>query len=117
MSIESKMYFWLSLHGEHIDLPKIEEALQIKLENNCIIAPEKLPVNSNCPIFYEQIAWLLDLIEKNKEILFNLGVNFSESEIWMVYNYDKQCNIEFDAVLLERMGNLGLKLCVSCEES
>ncbi|MGN1305719.1 MAG: hypothetical protein ACI4YB_11865 [Oscillospiraceae bacterium] len=114
MSFESNMDFWLSLYGDNIDLPKIEEALQVKLEDNRIIAPEELSVNSNCPIFYEQIAWLLDLVEKNKGILLNLGVNFSESEIWMVYYYDKQCNMEFDAVLLERMGKLGLKLCVSC---
>lgn len=116
MAIESEMIFWLSLCGKNINLPKIEDTLQIKLEDNRIIAPKSLSSNSNFPIFYEQIAWLLDLIEKNKETLLNLGVVFTESQIWMIYLYEKQCNMEFDAILLERIGNLGIKLCVSCED-
>ena len=37
-------------------------------------------------------------------------------ESQMIYYYDKQCNMEFDPDLMERMGKLGLKLCVSCQE-
>lgn len=116
MPEKSNMYFWLSLNGEKIDLPQIEKALHIKLNGNCIDAPKKLPTNSDCPIFYEQIAWLLDLIERNKETLIGSGVDLSRSQIWLNYAYCKQCNMEFDAALLERMGKLGLKLCISCEE-
>ena len=57
MSGKSNMQFWLSLNGENIDLPKIEKALQIRLNGNCIDAPRELPTNRNCPIFYEQSAW------------------------------------------------------------
>lgn len=116
MPTESEMIFWLSLCGKNIDLPKIEDKLQIKLEDNRIIAPKNLYSNSDSPIFYEQISWLLDLIEKNKEALLDSGVVFSESQIWMIYLYEKQCNMEFDAALLEHMGDLGIKLCISCED-
>lgn len=112
-----KMYFWLSLFGENIDLHKIEKSLEIKLEDNRIIAPENLSVDPDCPVFYEQILWLLDLIEKNMDTLLKAGVDFTNSQIWVIYYYDKQCNMEFDAVILERIGKLGLKLCVSCAES
>ncbi len=112
----SNMYFWLTLGGENIDLPGIENALQINLTDNRMEAPEELIANNDCPVFYGQIAWLLDFAEKNRHLLEEFGVVFSESQIWMIYLYEKQCNMEFDANLLERMGKLGLKLCVSCDE-
>lgn len=116
MSGKSNMQFRLSLNGENIDLPQIEEALHIRLNGGCIDAPKELPTNRNCPIFYEQIAWLLDLAEKNRETLIGSGVDLSRSQIWLNYAYCKQCNMEFDAALLERMGKHGSKLCISCEE-
>ena len=62
------------------------------------------------------MAWLLNLVEKNEEELIRLGVDFSDSQICMIYYYEKQCNMEFDAGLMERKRKLGLKLCVSCQE-
>ena len=113
---EPEMCFWMALYGKNINLPEIEELLQIKLDNNRINVPEDLPEDPDGPVFYEEIAWLLDLVENNSKELIELGVYFSDSQIWMIYYYDKQCNMEFDSCLMERMGKLGLKLCVSCQE-
>lgn len=114
--MESKMSFWMTLYGKDIDLAKIEELLNIKLDNNRIGVPDNLPGKPDGPMHYDEIAWLLDLVENNKKELLKLGVDFSDSQIWMIYYYDKQCNMEFDSDLMERMGKLGLKLCVSCQE-
>lgn len=113
---EPRMSFWLSLYGKNIDFDKIESLLHIKLDDNRINVPDDIPDNPDGPIFYEEIAWLLELVEENKKELLELGVKFSDSQIWMIYYYDKQCNMEFNADLLERMGKLGLKLCVSCQD-
>ena len=113
---EPSMSFWMTLYGKNIDLVKIEELLHVKFENNCIFVPDDLPKDPDEPVYYDEIAWLLDLIEKNEKGLRDNGVDFSDSQIWMIYDYDKQCNMEFDADLLERIGKLGMKLCVSCEE-
>ena len=40
----------------------------------------------------------------------------SKMSFRMICYYDKQCNMEFDPELMVRMGKLGLKLCVSCQE-
>ena len=93
-----------------------EELLHIRLDNNSIRVPDNLPENPDEPVFYEEIEWLLDLAEENEKELIRLGVDFSDSQIWMIYYYDKQCNMEFDPNLMGRMGKLGLKLCVSCQE-
>ncbi len=111
----SEMSFWLALYGKNINLSEIENLLQIELDNNRMRAPKDLPEDPDGPIFYKEIAWLLDMAEKNKEKLTELGVAFSECEIWMIYYYDKQCNMEFAPDLMERMGKLGIKLCVSCQ--
>ena len=103
-------------YGKNIDLTGIEELLHIKLDNNRIDVPIDLPDDPDGPIFYEEIAWLLNLAEKNAKEMTALGVDFSDSQIWMIYYYDKQCNMEFNPDLMERMGKLGLKLCVSCQE-
>ena len=113
---EPEMTFWLTIYGKNINLAKIEELLEVKLDNNRIFVPDDLPEDPDGPIHYDEIAWLLDLVEKNKKELLDLGVDFSDSQIWMIYYYDKQCNMEFDPDLMERMGKLGLKLCVSCQE-
>lgn len=65
-------------------------------------------------MFYGEIAWLLDLVESKAVELINAGVCFEESQIWMTYYYEGQCNMEFDSLLLKRMGDLDLKLCVTC---
>ena len=113
---EPKMSFRMTLYGKNIDLSGIEELLHIQLDNNSIRVPDNLPENPDGPVFYEEIEWLLDLAEENEKELIRLGVDFSDSQIWMIYYYDKQCNMEFDPDLMERMGKLGLKLCVSCQE-
>ncbi|MCH4153838.1 MAG: hypothetical protein LKF32_04210 [Mageeibacillus sp.] len=113
---EPRMSFWMTLYGKNIDLVKIEKLLHVKLDDNCIRVPDNLPEDPDGPVFYEEIAWLLDLIEKNEKELRDLGVDFSDSQIWMIYYYVKQCNMEFDPDLMARMGKLRLKLCVSCQE-
>lgn len=113
---EPEMRFWMALYGKNIDLAGIEDLLNIKLDNNRIDVPDDLPDDPDGPIFYEEIAWLLNLAEKNEKEMTGLGVDFSDSQIWMIYYYDKQCNMEFTPDLMERMGKLGLKLCVSCQE-
>lgn len=106
--------FWLSLHGENIDFSEIENILQVKIFKDRIDVPFLDMEDTEYPVFYAEIAWLLDLVEGKKDELLNLGVCFAESQIWMIYYYEAQCNMEFDSELLRRMGNLGLKLCVSC---
>ncbi len=56
------------------------------------------------------------MIEPNVAGLKRIGVCFEDSAIWMIYEYFSQCNMEFDAGVLRRIGELGLKLCVSCYE-
>ncbi len=63
-----------------IALAGIEELLHIELDNNRIDVPDDLPEDPDGPVFYEEISWLLDLIERNEKELVELGVDFSDSQ-------------------------------------
>ena len=112
---DPEMRFWMTVYCKDIDRIKIEELFQVKLDGDRIRVPDDLPEDPDGPIHYKEIAWLLNLVEKNKKELLEMGVDLSDAQIWMIYYYDKQCNMEFDPDLMERMGKLGLKLCVSCQ--
>jgi hypothetical protein len=44
------------------------------------------------------------------------GFDFDEVSIWYLYEYSGQCNMEFEPQDLKRLGNLGVRLCISCWE-
>lgn len=46
--------------------------------------------------------------------LEQVGVARNDITVWVLYEYDQQCNLEFPATDLERLGNAGISLCVSC---
>lgn len=62
----------------------------------------------------DYIAYFLDLLEGNYEKLSLIGVERSDISIWLLYEYDQQCNMEFSPDNMKRMGDNGVVLCVSC---
>lgn len=58
--------------------------------------------------------YFLDLLEGNYERLSLIKVERCDISIWLLYEYDQQCNMEFSPDNLKRMGENGIVLCVSC---
>jgi hypothetical protein len=46
--------------------------------------------------------------------LTKLGIQPNNVTVWMMYEYDQQCNMEFEPKDLMALGTAGLKLCISC---
>ena len=67
--------------------------------------------------YFDIINIFLDILEKKYEELEKLNIKRSDILIWMLYEYDQQCNMEFDPVRLKRLGDNGIKLCISCWDS
>ena len=59
----------------------------------------------------------LNLLKNKKKELESINVRNSDIEFWMIYEYDNQCNLEFDPKDLFRIGEKGFSLCISCYES
>ncbi len=56
----------------------------------------------------------LDLLDGKFEMLREIGVEIEQISIWMYYEYDEQCNLEFLPKDLMRIGQSGISLCISC---
>lgn len=57
---------------------------------------------------------LLDILENKYEQLESIGVTKEQITLWFYYNYEFQCNMEFEPEHLKRMGVNGIKLCITC---
>ena len=62
----------------------------------------------------EGLHYLLQLIEVNFSELQTVGLDKGAISIWYYYEFDEQCNMEFDSDDLKRMGECGITLCISC---
>lgn len=58
----------------------------------------------------------MDLLEPNFEKLNEIEIRNNDIVIWLVYEYDKQCSMEFDSEELERIGRNSITLCIDCLE-
>lgn len=88
-----------------------------------------LGVNSNTPPFweiqyaqYEKDAYIsyidlfLSVLKGKYDQLNMIGVERENISIWILYEYDGQCNLEFNPSDLQRIGKEGITLCISCWE-
>jgi hypothetical protein len=66
--------------------------------------------------YFDFINYFLDLLEKKYLRLEQIGVFREHISIWMIYEYNNQCNIQFIPKDLKRLGENGVSLCVSCYE-
>lgn len=54
----------------------------------------------------------LNLLEKHKESLLRIDDKHTIT-LWMTYEYDDQCNMEFPTEHVRRMADLNVYLCIS----
>ena len=58
----------------------------------------------------------VSIIEKNLEQLKKIGIKEDSISFWYMYEYEQQCNMEFEPAIMRQIGNLGVVLCISCRE-
>ncbi|MGD9494461.1 MAG: hypothetical protein AB7V36_14040 [Bacteroidales bacterium] len=51
------------------------------------------------------------------ELLSSCGIERADISIWVYYEYDHQCNMEFNPLDLKLLGENGITLCISCWEN
>jgi hypothetical protein len=72
------------------------------------------PIEENDANYINGLSYLVSLLEAKLLDVIKLGIKPVDISIWYLYEYDQQCNMEFDASELKRMGDLGVTLCISC---
>ena len=67
-----------------------------------------------------EIGWIdfigryCDSVRRGMTGLEGLGISSDYISIWMLYEYDQQCNMEFTPDEMKVMGELGITFCISC---
>lgn len=54
--------------------------------------------------YFDFINNFLDMLESKYESLAKLKIQRSNISIWLLYEYQQQCNIEFDPIRMKRLG-------------
>ncbi len=64
--------------------------------------------------YFDFIHHFLDMLEGKYDQLKSMGISKEDISVWLLYEYDNQCNMEFLPDNLKRLGDNGISLCVSC---
>lgn len=62
------------------------------------------------------IDFFLSLLNGKYIEMENIGIYKEDISIWMLYEYEGQCNMEFRPIDMEELGKQGIILCISCWE-
>ena len=65
---------------------------------------------------YDFINNFLDILEPKFEELVKIQIDKDDITFWFLYEYDQQCNMEFNPREMKRLGENEITLCVSCWE-
>jgi hypothetical protein len=67
-------------------------------------------------IYHDFINIFMDLLEPNFDRLKKLGIDKENILVWLVYEYELQCALEFNPKELERLGKNGIAFNIDCQE-
>ncbi|MFD2720777.1 hypothetical protein ACFST9_18795 [Hymenobacter monticola] len=66
--------------------------------------------------YFDFINVFLDLLETKFDALEKLGIFRDNITFWLLYNYEHQCSLGFNAQELLRLGASGIALNIDCWE-
>lgn len=110
-----KYYFSLRINARQDQIDKITEIIGVKPNYPQVSWGYKINTKNN--YYMSFVDRLLNMLNNKYEKLKNIGIETDDISIWMIYEYDEQCNMEFNPKDLKRLGENGITLCVSCYES
>jgi len=93
-----------------------------KVSNLLNVKPTKLMGNIWCleveeresDQYFDFINYFLNILEGKYNQLKSIEISKEDISLWLLYEYDDQCNLEFLPNNLKRLGDNGISFCVSC---
>ena len=64
--------------------------------------------------FFDSVNEFIKILKTNKAIIEEYKLEDSNISLSIDYEYDQQCNMEFQPYDLKKMGDYGMELCISC---
>ena len=64
--------------------------------------------------FHDYLGYIESLLKSAASNLELIGIKPNDLSIWILYEFDEQCNLEFPPGQVKRLSDLGVSLCISC---
>jgi hypothetical protein len=74
----------------------------------------ELALEDDSEISPNVFEYLVEVLNSNLPLLATLNITKADISLWYFYEYEGQCNMEFDTQILKRLGDLGVVFCISC---
>ena len=108
-------YYSLRIEVDEINRQQIDEILGVK-SNYHIVGWGFEIVEKDDDESIDFIDYFLNILEDKYIELSSLDINRNDISIWLIYEYDNECNLEFIPQKLKQLGENGINLCISCYE-
>lgn len=107
-------YYSLRIYAADETFELINQLLGVKTHTNSFWELQ-FTQNENDK-YYNYFDYFLSVLDGKYDQLEMIGVNRDDISFWLLYEYDGQCNLEFNPTDMQRMGKEGITLCISCWE-
>lgn len=107
-----KYFFSLRITADSEQVDKITHILGV--EPNCPQDTWGYKLNIEDDAYVNFIDIFLNILEGKYDKLYAIGIARDNISIWMIYEYEEQCNMEFLPSDMKKLGDNGITFCVSC---
>ena len=91
---------------------KISQILEVESNYPQVAWGYRLIVKDN--VYTNFVDVFLGILEGKYDKLKEIGIEKEDISIWMIYEYNNQCNMEFSPSDMKKLGDSGITFCVSC---
>jgi len=110
-----RYFFSLEIIANSEQADKITQILGVESNYPQVAWGYKLVVKDNA--YTNFIDCFLSILEGKYDKLQEIGITRDQISIWMIYEYEEQCNMEFSPSDMKRLGDNGITFCISCYEN
>lgn len=109
-----KYYFSLRIDSKPEQIDEISNILGVKSNLENVHWGYKLHVDNHG--YANFIDIFLKVLNGKYDALEKIGIERDDISIWVIYEYEGQCNLEFSPLEMKKLGENGITLCISCYE-
>lgn len=105
-------YYSLRIYAPDEKYQIVDDILGVKSSHEHGWILEVIEGENDEPVFF--IDYFLNILSGKYEQLDKIGITREDISIWMLYEYDEQCNMEFTPDEMYKLGKEKISLCISC---
>lgn len=111
------MTYILKIHCEQDQIEPVTKILSIAPSTIEFGNWELILTQKDSDPYIDFVDEFLNLLADKYDQLSEIGIEKENITVWVLYEYDQECNLEFSPEQMKRLGENGITLCISCWQS